>query len=110
MKKALVVYANGSEDMEVTAVTDILNRGKVKVIKAAVAKDGVEVTLAHGTKVICDENIASCNDVYDAIVIPGGLNGANNCRDCDVLIEESLKEQISKNALLQLFAQHLDLY
>ena len=88
MKKALVVYANGSEDMEVTAVTDILNRGKVKVIKAAVAKDGVEVTLAHGTKVICDENIASCNDVYDAIVIPGGLNGANNCRDCDVLIEK----------------------
>ena len=93
MAKALVCYADGSEDIEVTAISDILNRGGVKVIKCAINNTGSnEVTLAHGTKVICDVNIKECNDTYDLIAIPGGLKGSENCRDNEKLVA-MLKEQ-----------------
>lgn len=90
--KALVCYADGSEDIEVTSITDILTRGGVEVTKAAVKPEGVEVTLAHGTRVVCDKNIADCTDTYDVIAVPGGLQGAEHCRDCPVLTEK-LKAQ-----------------
>lgn len=48
MKKALVIYANGSEDLEVTAIADVLARGQVEVTKAALTASGVEVKLSHG--------------------------------------------------------------
>ena len=91
--KALVVYANGSEDLEVTSITDILNRGHVEVTKAAVTSEDLPiVTLAHGTKVLCDKKIEDCNDDYDVIAIPGGIPGADHCRDCKPLITK-LKAQ-----------------
>lgn len=80
MPVALVAYANGSEDMEVTSVASILDRGGVKVIRAAVTADGSkEVSLSHGMKVVCDQHISECVGPYDMIVIPGGLDGSNNC-------------------------------
>ena len=87
MTTALVCYADGSEDLEVTAAADILARGGIQVTKAAVCPQGLQVSLAHGTKVICDKNIADCKDRYDVIVIPGGLKGAENCRDCPILLQ-----------------------
>ena len=100
MTCALVVYANGSEDMEVTAVTDILNRGGINVIKAALNDDGgLKVTLAHGTTVVCDKNLNDCTDNYDVIAIPGGLEGAENCRDSKELIAK-LQEQKTKSGYI----------
>ena len=93
MTCALVGYANGSEDLEVTAAADILARGGVQVVKAAVVEQGLTVTLAHGTQVVCDANIADCKDQYDVIVIPGGLQGAENCRDCPILLQLLQKQQ-----------------
>ena len=94
MATALVIYANGSEDMEVTASADVLNRGGVKVCRAALTDDNsTQVTLAHGTRVICDKPLADCNDTYDVIVIPGGLTGSENCRDSKLLIEKLKKQQ-----------------
>lgn len=93
MATALVCYADGSEDLEVTAITDILNRGGVKVIKCAINNTGKnEATLAHGTKVITDINIKECDSTYDLIAIPGGLKGSENCRDNDKLVT-LLKDQ-----------------
>ena len=100
MTCALIVYANGSEDMEVTAITDILNRGVVKVTKAALNDDGgLKVTLAHGTMVVCDKNLNDCSDDYAVIAIPGGLVGAENCRDSKVLIKK-LQEQKAKGGYI----------
>lgn len=100
MKTALVIYANGSEDIEVTASADVLNRGGVKVTRAAVNNDGSKnVILAHGTAVVCDVNINDVHDSYDVIVIPGGLAGSEHCRDSHVLIEK-LKQQKAQGRLI----------
>ncbi|MBQ7606462.1 MAG: DJ-1/PfpI family protein [Desulfovibrionaceae bacterium] len=100
MKTALVIYAHGSEDIEVTASADILNRGGVKVTRAAVNDDGTKnVILAHGTVVVCDANIHDITDTYDVIVIPGGLAGSEHCRDSHILIEK-LKQQKAEGRLI----------
>ena len=54
MPKALVAYANGSEDMEVTAVASILCRGGVEVVRAAIIPEGKEIVLSHGQRTLCD--------------------------------------------------------
>lgn len=97
MIRALVAYANGSEDMEVTSVASILDRGGVKCVRAAITSDGsTMVTLAHGTKVECDANIASlANEKFDMIVMPGGLEGSTNCSNNEVLIS-MIKQQQSE--------------
>ncbi len=100
MATCLVIYANGSEDIEVTTQTDILTRGGVKVTKAALCDEGTTVTLAHGTKVICDANLEDCKDsLYDLIVIPGGLDGSIACRDSATLIK-MLKAQKARGAYI----------
>lgn len=93
MPKALVAYANGSEDLEVTAVASILSRGGVEVVRAAIIPEGKEIVLAHGQRTLCEVNIAQCQgETYDLIVIPGGLEGSKNCASCPVLTQ-LLKEQ-----------------
>ncbi|MBQ7584679.1 MAG: DJ-1/PfpI family protein [Desulfovibrionaceae bacterium] len=100
MKTALLIYANGSEDLEITASADILNRGGVKVVRAALNDDHSKtVTLAHGTVVVCDKPLAECQDDYDVIIIPGGLSGSEHCRDSKVLLEK-LKAQQSAGKII----------
>ncbi|MCR5084430.1 MAG: DJ-1/PfpI family protein [Succinivibrionaceae bacterium] len=98
--KALVAYANGTEDLEATAVADVLSRGGVEVVRAAVAAGGAtEVTLAHGTRVRLDANIEDCQGPYDAIIVPGGLPGAQHCHDSAALTR-LLSAQRQRGALV----------
>ncbi|MCR5536854.1 MAG: DJ-1/PfpI family protein [Succinivibrio sp.] len=100
MAKALLIYANGSEDLEITAPCDVLKRGGVQVTKAAICENhGKEVTLAHGTHVVCDCNIEDVTGAYDVIVVPGGLPGANYCHD-SAKLTALLKEQKAQGRYL----------
>lgn len=100
MKQALLVYANGSEDIEITAVADVLSRGGLNITKAAVAPNGAtEVKLAHGTRVLCDRNLEQCSERYDVIVIPGGLKGAQTCQQSEKL-RQMLKDQQDHSRLI----------
>lgn len=93
MPTALVAFANGSEDMEATAAASIIARGGVKVTRAAITTDGSkEVVCSHGMHVLCEKHISECTEDYDIIVIPGGLDGATNCANCEPLIAK-LKAQ-----------------
>lgn len=93
MSTALVVYANGSEALEVTAITDVLLRAGVQVTTAAIASTDKVVSLHNGAKVICDATIAEvANQDFDLIAIPGGLDGSTACRDNKNLID-MLKKQ-----------------
>ena len=100
MKTALLIYANGSEDLEITATADILTRGGVAVTRAALNADASKtVTLAQGTVVVCDINAETADKDYDVIVIPGGLKGSESCRDSVWLIDK-LKSQKAAGRLI----------
>ena len=86
MKKDLPIYANGSEDIEITATADVLARGGIAVVHAALG-DNCEVKLAHGTRVHCDLCLKDADDRYDVIVIPGGLQGALDCSKDETLLK-----------------------
>ena len=73
MSKALIVYTQGTEDIESTAVLDILKRGGVNVVTASVSADGSRLgNLAHGSTLLCQQNIEDVNEDFDLIVVPGG--------------------------------------
>lgn len=99
MTDVLVPIANGSEDIEAITIIDVLRRGGAKVTVASV-HDSKLITAANGTKVEADVLLTEVADVqYDAIVLPGGMPGAEHLRDCTLLIDMLEKHDI-QDALL----------
>ncbi len=80
MKSVLVMLADGFEEIEALTVVDVLRRAGVKCDMCSLAGETVEG--AHGIKVIVDLEITSEDTLnYDAIVLPGGMPGAENLRN-----------------------------
>ncbi len=84
MKKALVVLADGFEDIEAVAPIDILTRSGVQVTIAGLTS--APVRAAYGTKLVPDVAIASIRDIYDCIVFPGGRKNAESLAGSAVVI------------------------
>lgn len=74
MKKALVLIANGSEEVEAVTVIDLLRRAKLDVVVAGL--DGDPVTASRGVRLLPDRALADVvRDTFDLVVLPGGLTG-----------------------------------
>jgi len=99
-KKALVVIAEGSEEIEAVTPIDILRRA------------GIAVTVAglHGSGVVkCSRNVNLVPDLsfedavkqspFDAVILPGGLKGAESF-GASVELGAFLKEQEGAGRLL----------
>ncbi|MBI2794933.1 MAG: DJ-1/PfpI family protein [Ignavibacteria bacterium] len=73
----LVPIANGTEEMEAVIIIDMLRRAGLDVV---VAGDGDMVTCSRGIRIVPDISIddISDDDVFDAIILPGGSQGAAN--------------------------------
>lgn len=86
---ALVCLAPGSEEMEAVTTIDLLVRGGVKVTTASVASDGdLVITCSRGVKLLADAPLVQVADGdYNAIILPGGLKGAECFRDSPLLVE-----------------------
>ena len=99
MKKALVPLAEGFEDIEAVAVVDILRRGGVEAVTAALSAEP-SVMSAHGIKMVAD---AVLDDVigesWNAIILPGGGQGTANLMACEPLIMR-LREQKESGGLV----------
>jgi len=76
-KRALVTIANGSEEIEAVTAIDVLRRAKIDVTVASV-ESHLQVTAARGTKLVADTLLTNLdeNAIFDAIVLPGGMPGA----------------------------------
>ncbi|WCN14846.1 DJ-1 family protein [Marinomonas mediterranea] len=99
MSKVLVPIANGSEDIEVITIIDVLRRGDIEVHLASV-HDSKSIVAARGTKIEADVLIDDVTDtLYDAIVLPGGMPGAEHLRDSKTLVDLLEKHDI-QDALL----------
>ena len=85
--KALVVLADGFEDVEAVTPVDVLRRGGVEVVTASLSGDR-KVRSAHGITMLADAPFADASkDDFDAIVLPGGGEGTQNLRASSELIE-----------------------
>ena len=91
-EKVLVAIAEGIEEIEAVCIIDVLRRAGSDVTVASVGVS-LQITASRGVVLVADELIKDCNDqAYDLIVLPGGMPGAENLRDCELLID-MLKEQ-----------------
>ncbi len=76
MKKALVLMAEGFEEIELTTIVDVLRRGGVTVTIAGL-KDGM-ITGSRGIKMQPDAALESIREIFDIIILPGGSSGSVN--------------------------------
>lgn len=78
-KKVLVILANGFEEVEFSAIVDILRRGGVEVVIAGTSQGVIKST--RGIGVIADTAIDDIiTDSFDMLVLPGGEPGVTNLR------------------------------
>lgn len=91
-KNVLIPVAKGSEDIETVTLIDVFRRAELDVTVASVGTSP-QVTLARRTRMEADVLLSEvANRQWDAIVLPGGVPGAEALRDSG-LLTEMLKKQ-----------------
>jgi len=88
-KRILVPIAPGTEEMEAVTIIDILVRAGYQVVVASADFDGnLTMKASRGVTLTADCKLVDiADDEFDAIVLPGGVQGSENFRDSTVLIE-----------------------
>jgi len=93
-KKALIILADGFEELEAVAPVDILRRGGVDVIVAGL--DDINIPGARNLLVHCSNPLVNCGSDFDAVILPGGGKGAQNlarAKEVSALIKKIYAEQ-----------------
>ena len=104
MSKVLVPIANGNEDIETITIIDVLRRGGLTVTVASV-HESKQIVAAHGSKLEADVLLTDVADqMFDAIVLPGGMPGAEHLRDCALLVDMLEKHDIQDTLLAAICA------
>ncbi|MCW9012543.1 MAG: DJ-1/PfpI family protein [Gammaproteobacteria bacterium] len=98
MTKVLVPLAQGCEELEAITITDLLVRAGISVTTAGL--DDQPVKASRGATLIPDTTIDKVVDkIFDMIVLPGGLPGADYLRD-DSRVQAILKNHAAKNCYI----------
>lgn len=98
MKKAIVFIAEGFEEVEALTVVDVLRRGGVETTMVSVTENPY-VAGAHGIEVLTDATNEYEITDEDAVVLPGGIPGADNLRK-STLVCETVKQFNDANKLV----------
>lgn len=95
----LLAVADGSEEIELITLVDVLRRADVDVTMVSVMSQR-QITGAHNVQLRADALMADVMDQeFDAIVLPGGMPGATHISECTALVS-MLKEQQSRGELV----------
>ena len=86
MKSAIVLIADGSEEVEALSPVDYLRRAGVDVSIVSVGTASRTVTLSRKVSVNADTTLeaylsAASGSLPDAIIVPGGMPGTTNIAD-----------------------------
>ncbi|MCP5334986.1 MAG: DJ-1/PfpI family protein [Oceanospirillaceae bacterium] len=88
---ALIVIANGSEEIETVTCQDLLVRAGIQVILASVS--GRFVKMSRGLNLLADCDIDDVKkQAFDIVILPGGMPGAANLQKSEVLKELLLQQ------------------
>lgn len=99
-KKVLVPLAEGFEEIEATVIIDVLRRAEIEVVTASVSENDRTVTGAHSIPIVADELLSDIKEEkFDMIVLPGGMPGAKNLAESEILVE-LLKRQFFNDGLI----------
>ncbi len=98
MKKVLIAIAEGFEEMEAIISIDMLHRGGLDVTTASVTDSNI---IEGSRKIKIQTNILLGNfkELPDAIVLPGGMPGAENLAKSEK-VKELLKNMNNQNKLI----------
>ncbi|KAI1301712.1 Parkinson disease protein 7 -like protein [Halotydeus destructor] len=90
-KTALVIIADGTEEMEAVITIDVLRRGGIEVTVAGLESSN-PVKCSHGIVITPDVALADAKDNFDIVVLPGGLGGSNSFAASDA-VKKILEQQ-----------------
>lgn len=90
--RALVLLAEGAEEMEATIAVDVLRRAEIDVTLAGLDGDGA-VQCSRGLRVLPDTSLAEVEGPFDVIVLPGGKGGAERLAG-SAAVGEVLRAQV----------------
>ncbi|CAN96376.1 hypothetical protein sce6209 [Sorangium cellulosum So ce56] len=74
--RALVILAEGAEEMETTIIVDVLRRAEVEVVLAGLDGPG-PVRCSRGVRLVPDADLSAVTGDFDVVVLPGGKGGAD---------------------------------
>ena len=104
--RVLVPIADGSEEIESVTAVDILRRAGIDVLVSAVASSNTrEITASRGVKIVADDVISnSIDEMWDAIVLPGGIDGAKHLAESKILDKILIKHISEKKVIAAICA------
>lgn len=94
MKKVILFFANGTEEVEALTAVDLLRRAGAEVTLVGIG--GKNVIGSHGIRITADisEDEISSFD-YDMVVVPGGMPGTMHM-DASAVVDQTLST-VSEN-------------
>lgn len=84
MKKVILFFANGTEEIEALTALDLLRRAGADVTLAGVG--GQDLTGSHGIRITADVKAESLTSFdFDMAVVPGGMPGTLRLDECPIV-------------------------
>ena len=98
MKKVILFFANGTEEIEALTALDLLRRAGADVTLAGVG--GKELTGSHAIHITADVDASEISAFdYDMVVVPGGMPGTLHM-DGSAAVDRALSEVYGNGGLL----------
>jgi 4-methyl-5(b-hydroxyethyl)-thiazole monophosphate biosynthesis len=98
MKKVILFFANGTEEIEALTALDLLRRAGAEVDLAGVG--GKELTGSHAIRITADIDAVEISSFdYDMVVVPGGMPGTLHMDDSEI-VDKALASVNAKGGFL----------
>lgn len=92
-KTAIVLLAEGFEEIEAITAIDTLRRAGVRVTVAGIG--GTKIRGSRNITIEAEKPVEGIGDVFDAIILPGGMPGSTNLaasQDTSALIKKHFEQ------------------
>ena len=84
MSRAIIILADGFEEIEAVTCIDLLRRAEIETV--ILGLDAIDVRGSRGIWIKADMAFDGFNEPFDAIILPGGMPGADNLASSEKLL------------------------